>query len=339
MDQTWQQVWDVGLAFITWWQTTYPQLEGFFLYITNLGQEEFYLALFPLIFWCIHKPLGKQVGYIFLLTLVLNAIGKQTFRGPRPFWVDADIGLDAREEGYGVPSGHTQNATVLYLFLAAWIRRYWFWAFAVTLVFLMAMSRIYLGAHFIHDTLGGFLLGILTLMGFALWQGRYGGDFSKRILGQRLLAAILVPVILGVLFILVRWIIGPPNTVVPWAQHIPNAERSSLDAAAQAFGLLLGFGIGIVLEGSRVRFLASGPLWKRAIRYVLGIVILVAIWAGLKQVFPEEPLWLAVPLRILRYFLTVFWAAYAAPWLFVRLRLAQAEPEPAIDLSLRKAME
>lgn len=335
MDQTWQQMWDVGLVFITWLQTTYPQLEGFFALITNLGQEEFYLLVFPLIFWCIHKQLGKQLGYLFLFTVFVNAIFKQAFRGPRPFWVDPAVGLDTREEGYGIPSGHTQNATVFYFFLAAWVSRTWFWVVAIMMVLLMALSRIYLGAHFIHDTVAGFLLAAITLAGFVVIERRWGSSFNKRILGQRLLVMILIPIVMGVSFILIRWLIGAPDTAVPWASYIPAAEESSISAAAQAFGLLLGFGVGIVLENSRVRFRSDGIWWKRVVRYLIGIVVLVAIWAGLRQVFPSDPLAVAIPFRILRYFLVVIWAAYYAPWLFVKLKLADADPVPAIDVSLR----
>ena len=340
MDQTWQQAWDVGLVFIAWLQTTYPQLEGFFYLITNLGQEEFYLLVFPLIFWCVHKQLGKQLGYLFLFTVFVNAIFKQAFRGPRPFWVDEAIGLDTREVGYGIPSGHTQYATVIYFFIAAWVSRVWVWGLAVLLVFLIGLSRIYLGAHFVHDVIFGFLLGALTLVGFALLQNRYGEGFSKRILGQRLMVMIWVPIIMGIIFIVVRLLIGAPDLAVPWADRIPEAELSSINAAAQAFGVLLGFGVGIVLEGSRVRFRVEGPVWKRVIRYLIGIAVLIAIWAGLRVAFaaiaPEDLLAVTIPLRILRYFLVVLWAAYYAPWLFVRLRLAEAEPEQAIDVSLRK---
>jgi hypothetical protein len=42
----------------------------------------------------------------------------------------------------------------------------------------------------------------------------------------------------------------------------------------------------------------------------------------------------AIPLRILRYFLVTLWAAYYAPWLFVRLGLADMDPEPEIDFRL-----
>lgn len=336
MDQVWEQSWEVGLAFITWLQTTYPQFEGFFLFITNFGNEEFYLLLFPLIFWCINKELGKRVGYVFLFTVFLNAIFKQAFRGPRPFWVDPEVGLDPREEGYGVPSGHTQNATVIYFFLAAWFSKYWMWAGAAFIVFLMALSRIYLGAHFIHDTIFGFLFGVLTLVGYGIWVRRFGNNFDKRILGQRLMILALIPIIMGVIFIVVRLLIGPPDMDVPWAARIPTAERSSIDAAATSFALLMGFGIGYLFEGSRIRFRADGEIWKRAVRYLLGLLVTFALWAGLDQIFPEDPLYLEVIFRIIRYFIVIIWISYYAPWLFVKLRLTESDPEPEINISMRK---
>ena len=102
-------------------QTTFPQLEGFFVFISTLGLEEFYLALFPLIYWCIHKTMGKIFAYVFLLANALNPLFKYAFRGPRPFWFDPSLGL-WEETSYGVPSGHVQLATVTYLFLAIWIQ-------------------------------------------------------------------------------------------------------------------------------------------------------------------------------------------------------------------------
>ncbi len=323
-----------GLEFITWLQTTFPQLVGFFRFITDLGLEEFYLAVFPMIYWCINKELGKYLGALFLVTVMLNGIFKQTFRQPRPFWIDENIALDTREEGYGLPSGHVMNATVFYFFLAAWVRKKWAWAVAAVLLFLMALSRVYLGTHFVQDVIVGFLISGTLLLMYLFWNRRYGVRFRKRILGQRLLAAVMVPVALGIVYAVILLIIGQPDMSLPWAEHIPAAERSAIDAVAQAFGLLLGFGIAVVFEGSRVRFRADGPVWKRVVRYVVGLVVVLAIWRGLGILFPRDPVAVGVPLRILRYFLLTLWIGYYAPWLFVKLRLANADPEPEISLKM-----
>ncbi len=330
-----EAVWQSGLDFIAWLQTTYPQLAGFFFFITDLGREEFYLAVLPLIYWVVNKRLGKYLGVVFFFTVMVNTIFKQAFRGPRPFWLDAAAGLDSRETSYGIPSGHTMNAAIVYLFVAARIGRRWVWAAAVVMVFLMGLSRIYLGAHFPTDVIAGLLLALLILGGYAFWARRYRARFEKRILGQRLLATALVPVILGLVFIALRFLIGLPDTAVAWGAFIPAAEVSSILGIAQSFGLLLGFGVGVILEGSKVRFRVDGPVWQRTIRYIVGLVVLVGLWFGLGQLFPRDPLAVAIPLRVLRYFIVALWAAYYAPWVFVKLRLAPADPEPEIDISLR----
>lgn len=322
-----------GLDATRWMQSTMPQLESFFQFISTLGLEEFYLALLPLLYWSVHKELGRALAYVFLFGNVLNVMIKQSFRQPRPFWLDPSLEKFA-DSGYGVPSGHVQFTTTIYLFIAAWVRRRWLWLLAFALIIVMAVSRVYLGSHFVHDVIAGFLLGLLVLAGYLIWQRRYMERFGKRILGQRLLAAVLVPVGLTAVYLIIRLIIGEPNTNVAWAAYIPVAELESLEGVVTAVASLLGAGIGLVLERSRVRFLVAGPIWQRAVRYLLGIVVAGAIWAGLGQLFPDDPLWLALPLRLLRYALLTLWVTYYAPWTFVKLRLAQAKPDPGIDLTL-----
>ena len=128
-----EPLFDLSFEFIGWLQSTYPQLEGFFAFVTSLGREESYLILFPLIYWCINKNLGKAVGYIFLTMVTINSILKETIREPRPFWLEPDIGL-SQEDGFGLPSGHTQFATALYLTIAYWYRRRGVWIAAIIFV-------------------------------------------------------------------------------------------------------------------------------------------------------------------------------------------------------------
>ena len=323
-----------GLDASGWLQTTLPQLEPFFQFISTLGIEEFYLALLPLVYWSVHKEAGRTFAYVFLVANVFNPMLKHGFRGPRPFWLEP--GLEkAFESSYGVPSGHTQGATITYLFFASWLRRRWAWLLAFVMIVLMGLSRVFLGVHFVHDVLAGFGISLLVLVGYLVWQRRFMAEFNKRILGQRLLTVIVVPILFTAVYVIIRLIIGEPNSSVSWAAFIPDAELSSVESFTTAVASLLGAGIGLVLEKSRIRFLVAGPIWQRAVRYLLGIIVAVIIWAGLGQLFPDEPLWLALPLRLLRYSLLTLWVTYYAPWTFVKLQLAQAQPEPSIDLSLK----
>ncbi|MFL7838293.1 MAG: phosphatase PAP2 family protein [Candidatus Promineifilaceae bacterium] len=328
-----ENIYETGLEFIRWLQTTWPQLQGFFLGVSSLGREEFYLVILTLVYWCINKKAGRMMGYLLFFAVVVNTMLKHALRQPRPFWIDPQVGLE-KTGGYGIPSGHTQYATALYFLVAYLIGGFWIWLAAGILVLLMALSRIYLGAHFPQDVLGGFLVGGILLALVILWDRRIVKRFKKRILGQRMFIALMVVFVLCVIYLIMLFLIGEPNLSVPWASYIPEAELASYKEMSSGIGILLGFSVGIVLENSRIRFRADGPIGKRIVRYLVGIITTVVVWQGFGMIVPDDPLSLVLPLRFIQYFLLAFWAAYYAPWLFVRLRLADTDPEPEMSLRL-----
>ena len=58
-------------------------------------------------------------------------------------------------------------------------------------------------------------------------------------------------------------------------------------------------------------------------RYLVGVAGVLIIYYGLKIIFPEGESILAYLLRYLRYTLIGFWVSAGAPWIFIRLRLAE----------------
>lgn len=80
---------------------------------------------------------------------------------------------------YGFPSGHTTMSVILYGFLAIILvrdlsstRRWGIVSAAMLLAFIIAISRLYLGAHWLSDVLGGFFIGICwtALLGIAYFK-------------------------------------------------------------------------------------------------------------------------------------------------------------------------
>ncbi|MEO8263296.1 MAG: phosphatase PAP2 family protein [Pseudolysinimonas sp.] len=69
------------------------------------------------------------------------------------------------------PSGHAANAATVVVLLALLLRRRWIAVAGAGYVVLMALSRTYLGAHWVTDTVGGILVGsamaVLTWVLFA----------------------------------------------------------------------------------------------------------------------------------------------------------------------------
>ncbi len=99
--------------------------------------------------------------------IVLNLLLKMAFHRQRPVFEDPIVS----PESFSYPSGHTMAATLLFGFLAllaiqgggsVWKKGAEV-AAAFGVIALVAMTRIYLGAHFLSDVLGGFAAGILWI--------------------------------------------------------------------------------------------------------------------------------------------------------------------------------
>ena len=324
---------DFSLEATVWLQDNYPQLEPVLKAFSAAGKFEFYLVVITLIYWSLEKKLGRPLIYVLVFSYAINTMLKHFFADVRPYWKNPGIGLDD-EKSYGIPSGHTQGSTVFYGMIAIWAGRAWVWLVAIFLLLIMSLTRLYLGVHDLEDIVSGILIGVIILTAYYFWQKYLATKFANRILGQRLLIAILIPLILAAVYAIVLFLLGQPDSQVPWADRLDIAENKSFRDFATAFGLMAGLGIGFILEVSRVRFKVEGPFWKRIFRYLVGLGATLLIWMGIGSFIPDTPLGLTIPLRILLGFVGGLWVAYYAPWLFVRLRLANAHPEPEVTLTL-----
>jgi hypothetical protein len=173
--------------------------------------------------------------------------------------------------------------------------------------------------HFPGDVIWGAALGLALLALYVWLRPRAIAWLSGLSLGSHVLLAVVVaalPIILNLVALAIPFGEGPAFTNL-----YADAYSSTLADAANLSGMILGLWIGLALEVRYVRFAVGGPVWKRALRYLVGIVGLFAVWMGLRMVFPQEPLVLGLVLRVVRYGLTMLWAIVAWPWLFVRLKL------------------
>lgn len=288
-------IWQWGIDLIHTIQLVHgPTLDGVFKTITFLGDEEFFLILLPLVFWCVDYAVGARLAFAFLLSTYLNTQVKSLFAHPRPFDLDPTVKLhDA--SGYGLPSGHSQSAVVVWGSIAAGFRKTWLWVAAILLMVLIGFSRIYLGVHFPTDVFGGWALGTIFLAVYLALQPRVEAWLKDAGLAMQLALAVVVPLVL-LLF--------------------PAADVIS------SMAVLMGMGVGMALLRQVSPFSAAGPLWQRVVRFLVGAVGLLALYFGLKLLFPGEGEALYSALRFVRYALVGLWAGLGAPWLFLKLRLA-----------------
>ena len=99
--------------------------------------------------------------------ILLNLLLKTLFGRARPGWADPLLALTDP----GFPSGHTMMATIIYGFMAvflilriaSWRWRFFIAALTVSLVLVVALSRMYLGAHYLSDVLAAMAAGTAWL--------------------------------------------------------------------------------------------------------------------------------------------------------------------------------
>lgn len=282
-----------GTGVIQWLQSfRTPVLDTLFRASTLLGDERFYLLLIPLLYWVVDKRLAMRLSFVYLGSAYLNTLLKAAFAVPRPSFPAVQV-LD-QAEGYAFPSGHAQITSTVWGYLAIQMQRTWFWITAVLVIFLVALSRVYLGVHYPQDVLVGTLLALPIVAAYDAFVRRYGARIAQLPLSAKLGLGCAVPLLL-------------------LAFH---ADKDAVSAMAACLGL----STGVALEHEWVRFHCAGSTTQRAIRFAIGLVGLLALYLGLSAVLPSGLLF-----RLLRYALIGSWASLVAPWLFVKLRLAEVE--------------
>jgi undecaprenyl-diphosphatase len=128
-------------------------------------------TLIGLVLVALRRPVAAAMVLLTFALRVTNGMLKSIFDSPRP--TEAVVGITEFPGGYGFPSGHVMGATLLYgmLFILApqlTERRPLRLAIqiaAIVMMVLAGISRIYVGAHWPSDVLGGYLWGVIVLLG------------------------------------------------------------------------------------------------------------------------------------------------------------------------------
>jgi membrane-associated phospholipid phosphatase len=292
-------------------------------FFSFLGTEDFFMVVLPIIYWCIDSHLGLLVGVLLMVSTDVNQTLKMALHSTRPYWYSSEVRGLASETSFGVPSNHAQSAVVIWGVLAAHLRKWWSWLIAILLMVFIGLSRLFLGVHFPHDVLLGWLIGGLLLWLTLRFWGPITAWVKKQAPAWHILAAFLASLALVALPLIPFIWLKATNWQAPpeWASYASQAL--SLEGPFCYAGTLFGLLAGIVWFNSLGGFQMRGAWWQLVLRFFLGAASVLIIRYGLKFIFPEGETVLALSLRYLRYTAIGFWVTGAAPWMFVRLKLAE----------------
>lgn len=153
-----------------------PAMTKVMMSLTSLGSPLFLGFIFLIFVVFLYTRRRKDVfiySVILYSGVVLNFILKLVFERPRPL----NLPL-IHENTYSFPSGHAMDSFVFYFALSYFIFRETgsskfstlMFVIAGLIVFLVGISRIYLGVHYPSDVLAGYIAGFMWLISAILFE-------------------------------------------------------------------------------------------------------------------------------------------------------------------------
>ena len=163
-----------------------PTLTHIFKIITFLGST-IGIIIFSIIILLILKDNYKRILYLAIVVggVLLNSLLKVLIHRPRP-----DVLKLVYENSYSFPSGHTLASSLVIGFLLFLIwessgrikksSKVLLSTLLVIISILIVISRIYLGAHYLSDCLGAYLLAsIILINSITLFKKFYSPSTAK----------------------------------------------------------------------------------------------------------------------------------------------------------------
>jgi glycerophosphoryl diester phosphodiesterase len=162
-------------------------LSIFFENISLAGYPTFLILFISFGYFYWSPSRFSRVAMMLFISGLINAFLKDFFQDARPaieLMLDPKVGTS-----YGWPSGHSQIAVTLWGLLAYELKNKWATIGAITIIILIAFSRMYLGVHDLGDVFAGLIIGGMILL---IWHYAVINDLYKSVSKRSWLILILV---------------------------------------------------------------------------------------------------------------------------------------------------
>jgi membrane-associated phospholipid phosphatase len=275
-----------------------------FTIITNLGEPMVFILLIGIFYIVYDKRFAKNLALNLMVSTYVNSFLKDIFRDLRPPQAEG-------KTSYGFPSGHNQTAVSAWGYIGYHFRdKILVVIIMAVIIFLVGISRLIIGVHDVQDVFGGILIGLALLMSFILIEPLASKKFNKLDIGIQMFLVVYISVVLFVIGTLLF-----PTTELGLTPNPPS--YSDAGNYALVGGVLLGFGIGYLLENKYVGYdpkILNNQ--QRIINLVVGIVIAFVIFLGLESI---RDIFDSVIFRYFRYALVSFILAFLVPIVLIKI--------------------
>lgn len=264
--------------------------------ITMLGEETLLVVAIMIIWFAFNKRLAQKIAFVSVASLGVNNTIKCLARVPRPF-ASGEVTCVRPETatGYSFPSGHTQSFSTWSTLSAILLKKKWVTALVAALISLVAISRMYLGAHFPSDVIVGAALGV----GLAFAGNRVFDKVPDK-----------------------RWLcLGMTAILTPFAVYFMIQPDPLYADLYKTYGMMAGMGLAIHLEEKYAPLRYDVDWRRKLVRVVIGLVLALAFKEGLKLLKVIDAVQFGFFIDALRYFALVVAAFGLGPVLFRKWKL------------------
>ena len=283
-----------------------PFLDSVVAVLTELGGETVFIVFGLLILWCFSKRNGYYLLTVCYSGIILSQFLKILCRIPRPWVKDPTFTIvEASREaatGYSFPSGHTTNAACTAGSIAAIFKKKWVTALCISLIVLIAFSRMYLGVHTPLDV--GVAIVLSLSLVFIIDRLYRKIDKDPRLMYVLFGAIILI----NAAYLLYTYVWPFPADVD--AANLANAQKNGCSLLGASLGMILAY----FLDERYIRFEVSACWWAQIIKFAVGAALLLAIKSLLKT--PLNAAFGEVFGRMARYFLMLLFIGAIWPMTF-----------------------
>jgi membrane-associated phospholipid phosphatase len=305
-----------GAGVIQWvhtWHSFWP--DAFFTTISNAAGEGPLVLLVALMYWSINRALGIELMYVSGLGSFAMTTLKLAFAIPRP--PGAKVLVLWQADNYTFPSGHAQASTTTFGYIATQTSRRWLRTVCLFLIPLVAFSRVYLGAHYPQDVIGGFVLGVICLGLFLLTY-----SWLRVWVQAQPTATLLICIAFG-------------SAILMGVGSLTERGLAPIVGLVYS-GFFAGANIGLILERKYVKFKVDGPWLQRILRWGLGLALVGAAFAVGEAALYLVGTHVSSELRWLQFALIGLAAIWGAPSAFVRTGLCTSDCEAESRQAVRQ---
>jgi len=272
----------------------YNNEEVYFIFsiITELGDIMIYIIIITSLWYAYDKKFAKNLGFSLLLGgAYANVILKDIFKDPMP-WTRREA------SDYGFPSGHSQSAATVYPYIAYEVRKKnkilaWI---LIGITYLVAISRVIIGVHDIHDIWGGLLFGMFFLTIFIIMEPKIS-EIAKTLSFP--IKAIIVVVIPLILFLIAMVL-------------FPNSDQ---DYGVYC-GAMIGIGLGYLVECEKIQYDPTILSQKqKIINLIIGLILTFALYFALSFIPLESQIW-----DFIQFIIFTFLIVTLIPWMFTKIQ-------------------